>query len=75
MEVKRKLDWKDDWIDESQAPITEMFYKVFGHLPIQKELRSMIDIFIITKSNKEVREKWRQFCNEKETRRGQTNSD
>ena len=68
MKIKRKLDWKDNWISNSTTPMTEMFYKVFERLPTKEELRKMVGIFIVPKNGREVKKKWKEFCEER--RRG-----
>lgn len=59
--IKKNLTWKDKWINQSPASMTEMFYKVFKKLPTKDELRKFIDIFVIPKNQKELEIDFKNF--------------
>ena len=61
MKIKKNLTWKDAWIENSQAPMTEMFYRAFKRLPTDEELRKFIDIFVIPRSQKVLEKEFKEF--------------
>jgi len=42
-----KPHWKDKWVEKSPSPITEMFYRSVGRLPIKKELKLYIEMIVM----------------------------
>ena len=61
MEVKKKLSWKDNWIENSPAPMTEMFYRLFHRKPTDEELKEFIRIFVIPRSDKIMKQEFEEF--------------
>ena len=61
MKIKKNLTWKDAWIKNSQAPITEMFHNIFKILPTDDELRKFIDIFVMPRSQKVLEKEFKEF--------------
>ena len=49
---KRRLTWKDDWVEESDKPVSEMFYRTYERLPTEEELKIYIELVVMPRYNK-----------------------
>ncbi len=62
MKIKKKLNWKDDWIEKSEMPMAEMFYRIFHRPPNKHEFMRFILIFVMTKDKLTIKREWKEFC-------------